>query len=117
MSTMTSIERKGKAANGRTPLLDETYIHLTSARHSTKSLAAALGVSTATAFRLVQALRRRGVVVESMKQGRQWYFEVRDEPRIESKWRSDPLVRKAGFIRGCARPAGQSVDEVVYGQR
>jgi hypothetical protein len=38
--------------------LDEAYVHLTARRHTTETLARAMGVSIATAFRLVKTLRR-----------------------------------------------------------
>lgn len=111
-----------RAARARDPhprartggLVDQAYIHLTSARHTTYSLARALGVSVATAFRLIGELRRRGTLVESLKRGREWYFEVSGASDLERVWREDALIRNVGFIKGHRRRPGQSEDEVVY---
>lgn len=97
-------------------VLDEAYIHLTAGRHSTKSLARALGLSIATAFRVVKALRRRGLRIESMKEGREWFFSIQEDDALEATWKHDPLLRLIGAARGPGR-RGKTVDEAVYGRR
>lgn len=89
----------------------EALLHLACGRHSAATLAEALGVSRITAFRIVQELRRRGHRIVSMKNGRDWYFEVEDRG---GGWESDPLVRRIGFARGGRR--GESVDDALYGR-
>lgn len=95
-------------------VLEHAYIHLTSARHTTKTLARALGVSPATAFRIINEIRERGTTVDSVKRGREWYFEVVDAKSIEAAWKSDPLVKNIGSIARSRRKPGQSEDDVVY---
>ena len=95
-------------------LQEEAYLHLTSRRHTTESLAAALGTSTATAFRVVNRLRDEGVRVESMKDGSVWHYEVKDAASVASAWKNDPLMKLIGFIKGKRRKRGETVDDVVY---
>lgn len=97
--------------------LQEAYIHLTSRRHSTSTLAAAMRISTATAFRLIQALRRKGHRIVSMKEGARWFFVLED--KSDPELRNDPLVRARGLIRSLRRPRGKplndAIDEELYG--
>lgn len=44
--------------------------------YSTRTLAAALGVSVPTASRLVCALRQRGYTIKSVKNGRSWVYRI-----------------------------------------
>jgi biotin operon repressor len=104
------------ASRDRDAVLEEAYVHLTSRRHTTLSLARALGVSPATAFRVVKALRRRGLRIESMKEGPRWYFAVVEDESLAKSWEKDPLLGKIGFIKGASR-RGKSVDEAVYSRR
>lgn len=96
-------------------ILEEAYLHLTSAKHSTSSLARVLRVSVPTAFRIINQLRRRGTRVESVKRGRHWYFEVIEDKALDLDWHSDPLLSAIGFIKGKHRTPGQSEDDVLYG--
>ena len=115
MVTMGKPPKGSRAAkDNNSAVLEHAYIHLTSARHTTKTLARALAVSTATAFRIVNELRERGITIDSMKRGREWYFEVVDAKSVEAAWRSDPLVKNIGFIARSRRKPGQSEDDVVY---
>lgn len=115
MVTMRKPPKGSRAAkDNNSAVLEHAYIHLTSARHTTKTLARALAVSTATAFRIVNELRERGITIDSMKRGREWYFEVVDAKSVEAAWRSDPLVKNIGFIARSRRKPGQSEDDVVY---
>jgi len=99
-------------------LLKEAYLHLACRRHTTSTLAAALGLSPATAFRIVKVLRRQGRRIVSMKEGAQWYFDVRE--RMNEAWQKDPLVKARGFIRGVRWPRGKQLNDIVddslYGQ-
>ncbi|MBI4565091.1 MAG: hypothetical protein HY716_10410 [Planctomycetes bacterium] len=94
-------------------VLEAAYLHLTSTKHTTASLARALGVSVPTAFRLITRLRRR-LRILSVKRGREWYYEVPIPPLRRSLWNSDPLVRRLGFIKKSGRRTGESVDQAVY---
>jgi len=97
--------------------LQEVFVHLTSGQHTTSTLAAALGVSPATAFRLVKALRRRGHHIVSMKEGSQWFFAVR--PDDDRAFTRDPLIRARGTVRGIRWPKSktlnEAIDEELYG--
>jgi biotin operon repressor len=95
-------------------LLQRALLQLSIGRHSTPTLARALRVSPATAFRVVKRLRAGGVRIVSVKEGRSWTFEVRDQ--LEAAWASDPLLEALGSVKGRRRP-GESVDDVVYGRR
>ena len=97
-------------------LLDEVYLHLTAKRHTTATLARALDVSVATAFRMIKALRSRGLRIESMKQGREWFFAVVEGEAIEAAWKRDPLLRLVWAVNGPGR-RGESVDDAVYGRK
>ncbi|MBI5369023.1 MAG: HTH domain-containing protein [Planctomycetes bacterium] len=98
------------------PLAYSAYLHLTSRRHTTRTLAGALGVSTATAFRAIQELRAGGLSIDSVKRGKNWYFEVLDAAEREAAWKQDPLGKMIGFIRGPIRKAGETEDDVIYGR-
>ncbi len=107
-----------KTDRGRPPAavppgdLGRAYLQILCRRHCTASLARTLGVSTATAFRLVGRLRRTGYRIVSVKEGKRWFFELREDPE---SWRDDPVFNLIGIGRGTRRPKGESVDEVVYG--
>jgi len=110
--------RVGKRASQRegSEALDEAYVHLTAKRHTTETLARAMGVSIATAFRRVKTLRRKGVRIESMKEGREWFFAVREDAEIAAAWDRDPLLRLVGIVKGPGR-RGESVNDAVYGRK
>ena len=97
--------------------LQEAYVHLTSRQCSTFTLAKSMGISPATAFRLVKALRSRGLQIVSMKEGSRWFYALKgnDDPAFKD----DPLVKARGFIRGVRIPRGksfnQAIDDAVYG--
>ena len=99
-------------AHDPSALLQWTRLQLECRRHTTASLARALGVSTATAFRLVKRLRASGVDVVSRKEGREWYYGVRAPQRTGR----DPIFSLVGIARG-APPKGESVDDAVYGRK
>ena len=106
------------ADSQRELLLREAHLHLTSGRHTTASLARTLGVSSATASRIVQALRSRGHDIVSMKEGSRWYFAVKDDE--DPAWTRDPLLKGRGFIRGVRWPRGklnEIIDGALYGRR
>jgi hypothetical protein len=93
----------------------EALLHLSCGRHSAVTLARVMGVARITAFRIIQALRRRGHRIVSVKRGPDWYFEVADDGRMESAWASDPLLRRVGFARS-RRRRGESIDDALYGR-
>jgi biotin operon repressor len=55
--------------------------------HSTKSLAAELGVSVPTASRVISALRQRGYSIKSVKNGKAWTYRLM-QPKQNSNARS-----------------------------
>ena len=95
--------------------LDEAYIHLTAKRHTMQTLARAMRVSIATASRLLKTLRRKGIRIESMKEGRDWFFAVCEDEEIAAAWEKDPLLSLVGIVKGPGR-RGESVDDAVYGK-
>jgi len=107
-----------KRASSREGLgtLDLAYIHLTAKRHTTETLARALGVSIATAFRLVKMLRRAGIRIESRKEGRAWFFAVLEDQEIKAAWEKDPLLDLVGIVKGPGR-RGESINDAVYGRK
>lgn len=106
----------GGASRDGGALLGEAYLHLTSRRHTTASLARSLGVSPATAFRVVKALRRAGLRIDSMKEGARWYFAVVEDEAVAKAWERDPLLDGIGLVKGAGRK-GESVDDAAYGRR
>lgn len=82
---------------------------------STKGLAAALGVSTATAARAIAALRKSGVTVRSVRGRSGWFYELADDAaERRRRWRASRLRRLAGFIVGPNRRAGKLEDAQIY---
>ena len=110
--------KAGKRASSRegSDTLEEAYIHLTAKRHTTETLARAMGLSIATAFRLVKMLRRNGIQIESRKEGRTWFFAVQEDGEIERAWNKDPLLDLVGIVKGPGR-RGESINDVVYGRK
>jgi hypothetical protein len=109
------VDKRESQSDGSGPL-DEAYIHLTAKRHTTETLARAMGVSVATAFRLVKMLRRNGVRIESRKEGRAWFFAVLEDGEIEAAWDKDPLLDLVGIVKGPGR-RGESINDAVYGRK
>lgn len=105
-------ERKARLTNAS--------LHLSCRRHTTRTLAAAMGVSPATAFRLVQELRRQGTPIVSVKEGRAWYFDVRGQEQVREAWKNHPLVKLIGCLKGVRVPRGKPlndwIDDTLYGQ-
>jgi hypothetical protein len=108
---MKDAVRGRRAADGPAgELLERAYVHLNCRPHDTASLAAALGVSTATASRLIRRMRKRGHRIVSMKEGRRWFFRVDVDERVR---KDDPFLKLRGFIRGVRWPRGRSLNEVI----
>jgi hypothetical protein len=97
-------------------LLEEAYVHLTAKRHTTETLAKAMKVSIATAFRLLKLLRRNGVRIESRKEGRAWFFAVLEDEEIAAAWNKDPLLDLVGIVKGPGR-RGESINDAAYGRK
>ncbi len=110
---MSISARKRDRAPHDPNLMQMARLHLLSAAHTTATLARALRVSVPTAFRIVKRLRADGAKVVSVKDGKRWHFELREDRG--AAWRSDPLLGAIGIAKG-KRPGG-SVDDVVYGAR
>ena len=53
-------------------------------RHSTPAIARKLGVSKPTAWRGIAALRQRGYSIRSVKQEKNWAYELLSEPETAS---------------------------------
>ena len=70
-------------------------------------------MSPATAFRAIGELRKQGIRIESVKRGREWYFEVLEGEVLEKAWTSDPLLKSIGFIARSMRKPGQTEDDLL----
>lgn len=112
-----ALKRKSTATGSSTGseerLVQRARLLIANGRHTTASLAEALRVSTATAFRLVQELRRRGEPVGSVRRGRRWFFVLEDEEAVARAWERDPLLRAVGLVRG-RRPSRGDPDDELY---
>lgn len=100
-------------------LAKEAEVHILCREHTTATLARVLGISDPTAARLIARLRRmvaaRGGELVSVRNGRAWHYEIREqEERLAKAWSSDPLLKAVGSIRGTKRPPGQTLDDVIY---
>src|SRR4026209_341114 len=105
---MRTFDRTDTSAGGQ---LLQAYVHLMSGRHTTATLAEALDVSPATAFRLIKSLRERGLHIVSMKERRRWFFAIQaDDDRTFER---DPRVRARGMVRGIRWPRGKSLNEAI----
>ncbi|KAF0242389.1 MAG: hypothetical protein FD180_3938 [Planctomycetota bacterium] len=94
----------------------DAYVHLLAGDLNTDGLARLMGVSRATAFRLVGELRRGGRLIEVVKLGARWHYEVADD--FEALWKNDPVAAHVGFIKnGPVLEPGESVDDAIYGPR
>ena len=100
-------------------LVKEAELHIICREHTTETLAQALGVSVPTAARLVVRLRavvatREGELV-SIRKGRSWHYEIREQEAWLAKiWSTDPLLKAVGALRGTKRSPSESIDDVVY---
>jgi biotin operon repressor len=64
--------------------LDELLNLIRAGRHSTPALAKKLSVSEPTIWRGIAALRQRGYSIRSVKQSKQWAYELVSEPETAS---------------------------------
>jgi len=64
--------------------LDELLNLIRAGRHSTPALAKKLSVSEPTIWRGIAALRQRGYSIRSVKQSKQWAYELVPEPETAS---------------------------------
>ncbi len=115
MSTRTA--RKGGSTSVRGELVRDLRLHIRCRPHTTATLARKLGVSVATVARALSELRRdlarKGASLVSVKDGKDWHYEIRDK---EGAWENDPLLRAVGSIKGVRPPAGESEDDALYGK-
>ena len=117
-----SLARTAKRTQGKSQnLVRQAELHIHCREHTTESLAQSLGVSFATAARVVDTLRKevvaRGGELVSVRRGRSWHYEIREEERLEKLWKTDPLLKAVGALRGVKRPFGESIDDIVYNGR
>lgn len=113
----TKAVRKEAGAPMRGDLVMELRLQIRCRPHTTESLARKLAVSTATVARGIAELRRvlaeSGESLVSVKEGKDWHYEIRER---EDVWENDPLVKAVGSLKGAKRPAGESVDDALYGK-
>jgi hypothetical protein len=118
----SSLRRRGPEKRTATSSPAQTLLaaelHIRCREHNTSSLAAALGVSTATTARIVAELRRRmrgrGAKLVAVWRGGRWHYETCDDAACER--RLDRLGHLVGLAPGRPRAAGESIDDVVYGR-
>ncbi|MBI2921018.1 MAG: hypothetical protein HYY18_08045 [Planctomycetes bacterium] len=102
----------------RDPMINLAWAHIAGRRHDLKSLAKALGVSTATASRTLAALRddleKDGIELAVVRVGRRSFYEIRDEEVYDSLWRGSRFAKLAGFVKEWRAPRGKSVKDLLY---
>jgi hypothetical protein len=99
----------------------EAYRHIVSREHTTKTLAAALGVSVATAARTIAALRaaleRRGLRLVSVRSRRAFHFEILGlDEYLRKAWKRSRLRALAGAGGSYRKYPGRDEDEIIYGE-
>lgn len=111
-------ERHSRAAE-RARQGQSAYLHLLSGKHDARSLAKALGVSVATAARVVESLRadlaRKGMRLVSERGSEGFQYVIRDDS-LRERIERDPFVR--GVIRGHRKvgPRMKQEDVELYGR-
>ncbi len=96
-----------------TPTEEKAYLLIGQRRVGTGALARRLGVSRATAARVLASLRKKGVRVASVREGGAWHFELRNrEDAARERFR-----RLRGMV-GCVKDGrplrGRDEDAVIY---
>ena len=113
----TRTVRKDEILSSRGALVRGLRLHIRCRPHTSDTLARKLGVSGATVDRALLELRRdlarEGQSLVSVKEGKEWHYEIREK---EDVWDNDPLLRTVGSVKGARRPAGESVDDALYGK-
>jgi hypothetical protein len=113
----TKTVRKGEGSSVRGELVRDLRLHIRCRPHTSETLARKLGVSAATVARGLLELRRdlarQGVSLVSVKEGKDWHYEIREK---EDAWDNDSLLQAVGSMKGVRRPAGESVDDALYGK-
>ncbi len=92
---------------------ERAYLLICQGRLGTDGLADGLGVSRATAARLVACLRKKGVRVASVREGGAWRYELRNRAdSARDRWR-----RLRGMV-ACVKDGrplrGKDEDAVIY---
>ncbi len=113
----TGAARKEAGPSARVDLVRDLRLHMRCHPHTTETLARKLGVSVATVARGIVELRRhlarQGESLVSVKEGKDWHYEIRGD---DDRWKSDPLLRGVGSIKGVRPPANESEDDALYGK-
>jgi hypothetical protein len=113
----TKTVRKDGIASARGGLVRNLRLHIRCRPHTSESLARKLGVSVATVARALLELRhnlaRDGISLVSVKEGKDWHYELREK---EDVWGNDPLLRAVGSIKEVSRLTGESGDDALYGR-
>jgi hypothetical protein len=92
-------------------------IHIQCREHDAASLARAMGISSASVGRVIAALRRKiahggGDLVSVKRRGRS-HYEILDDEARERRWKR--LRRLVAIAPGEPLPAGETIDDVIYG--
>src|SRR6266852_1080224 len=113
----TKTVRKDGIASPKRRLVHDLRLHIRCRPHTSESLARKLGVSVATVARALLELRRdlarEGLSLVSVKEGKDWHYELREK---EDVWVNDPLLRAVGSIKEVSRLSGERADDALYGR-
>jgi len=117
---MKAARRKAAPAPGMAEGVERAYLHILSRRHNAASLAEALGVSTTTVSRILEALRRGlragGMELASVRTREGWHYTVLGhEEHARREWENSPLRRLAGVAKEWKDFPGKTEDEIIYG--
>jgi hypothetical protein len=113
----TGAVRRDRGMSSRGQIIQAIRLHIRCRPHTTLTLAKKLGVSVASVARGIAELRRilarGGESLVSIKEGSVWHYEIRENEQV---WENDPFFRAVGSIKGVRPPAGESVDDALYGK-
>ena len=70
--------------------LEELIELIRKGKHSAPAFATGLGISRPTVSRCLTALRQRGYVIRSVRNGADWACELAAEPDSTNQWKGGP---------------------------
>jgi hypothetical protein len=118
---MRAARRKATVALATPEDVGQAYLHILSKRHNAASLAVALGISTTTVSRVLDALRRdlrtKGMELASVRTREGWHYTILGhEKYVRHQWEISPLRRSAGLTKAWKEFHGKTEDEIIYGE-
>ena len=118
---MKSLRQPRSSRSRPDPMVNQAWAHIAGRRHDLKSLAKALGVSTATASRTLAALRddleKDGIQLAVVRVGRRSFYEIRDEEVYDEIWRNSRFAKLAGLVKDWRAPRGTSTKDLIYSRK